>query len=266
MKLTIGWLYYDLMNTYGDQGNVLILKHRAEARQIKVEVANLSLHSTYHEIQSCDLLLMGGAEDRQQEIVVKDLVNEKRQVLKDKIEQNVPALFICGAYQFLGQFYRNAEGNELKCLGLLPFHTIHPGPQANRLIGDIVVKITNHRILSYFDSCQTNITKKDYLLVGFENHGGRTQLTDNDQALGTVLKGHGNNDHDHFEGFVSHNTIGTYLHGPLLPRSPFLADYLLVKALELKYNHEVELKPLKNELERANQKYLLKQLNVKNTS
>ena len=258
MKLTLGWLYYDLMNTYGDQGNILILQRRAQARKIKVEILELSLESSYKDIAGCDLLLMGGAEDRQQEIVIQDLVKKKRQVLKDKIEQNIPALFICGAFQFLGQFYRTAKGKELECLGILPFHTVHPGPKAKRLIGEIVIEITNQALLqsSIFNS------QSSKLLVGFENHGGRTYLNDNDSALGKVIKGHGNNDQDNLEGFVFHNTIGTYLHGPLLPRSPILADFLLVKALELKYNHEIELKPLKDELEQANQQYLLKQLNV----
>ncbi len=259
MQLTLGWLYSDLMNTYGDRGNVKVIVYRAEKRKLKLEVKELSIGSNYRDILACDLLFMGGAEDRQQKIVAADLVKDKHKALAEKINRGTPGLYICGAYQFLGEYYQTADGIRLKCLNILPFYTISPSEKNNkRLIGDIVVKITNNQLLSSIHNSD------DTYLVGFENHGGRTYLSNNRFAIGRVIKGFGNNEKDANEGYVFKNTIGTYLHGPILPRNPALADLLLEKAIELKYNQKVSLKPLEDQLELTNRKFLLKTLNVKN--
>ncbi len=261
MKLKLGWLYYDLMNTYGDRGNVLVLKNRALARDIDLEVIQFSVASGYRELADCDLFMMGGAEDRQQEIVAADLKNDKKRALKEKVEGGTPGLFICGAYQFLGQYYQDAAGHQLECLGILPFHTVHPGTRAKRLIGDIVVGIENPTLLGSYPFLDAPPEAK--LLIGFENHGGRTTIDDPDSAIGRTVRGFGNNSADGTEGYLYLNTLGTYLHGPALPRNPMLADFLLAKALSVKYNERVVLVPLNDDLENENRKYLLSQLYVK---
>lgn len=263
MELTLGWLYYDLMNTYGDRGNILILKNRAEKRNIKVKIIQFSVDSEASDLNKADLLFMGGAEDRQQQIVAKDLVKDKKDILISKINAGIPGLFICGAYQFLGKYYQTADNVKIPGLGLLPFYTIQTNKDNQRLIGDIVVKMENKTLLhsDYFKN------SFDQLLIGFENHGGSTFL-DKDEALvtpiGKAIKGFGNNGRDLKEGAVFLNTVGTYLHGPVLPKNPKLADFFIAKALELKYNQPVILNDLDDTLYKQNRNYLLKKLNVKN--
>jgi len=193
MNLNLGWLYYDLMNTYGDQGNIQTLKHRCEQRQIKVKIIKFSVPSPASLLEKCDLLLMGGAEDHQQELVNKDLKSQKSQILQTKIRAGTPGLFICGAYQFLGQYFITANNMKLKnCLKVMPLYTQNSKAKQKRLIGEIVVKLTHSVLLnsSYFQSSLSQY------LVGFENHGGRTILIDKQNHLGKVLKGYGNNDKD----------------------------------------------------------------------
>lgn len=257
MQLTLGWLYYDLMNTYGDRGNVKVLQYRAKRRGFKLIIKKFSINSNYRELLDCDLLFMGGAEDRQQKIVAADLVKDKRKALAEKIQAGTPGLYICGAYQFLGEYYQAADGTQLECLNILPFYTKQLDTDSKRLIGDIVVKIVNKHLVSQISN------QDDLYLIGFENHGGRTYIKNNKFAIGKVLKGFGNNDTDDTEGYVFKNSIATYLHGPILPRNPKLADILLENALKLKYNQEVKLKLLADELENKNRKFLLKKLNVK---
>jgi CobQ-like glutamine amidotransferase family enzyme len=244
MDLTLGWLYYDLMNTYGDRGNVLILKKRAEDRGFKIRILEFSVNSSYQDLLSCDLLIMGGAEDLQQNVVSQDLVTDKKKALLEKIEQGIPGLYICGAYQFLGDYYELPDGTKLPGLGALPIYTKSPSAAQKRLIGDIVVQITNPSFSTSYYLLSTNYSYPDFL-IGFENHGGRTYINNkqetinalnkkinNEQSnfIGKVLKGYGNNDTDQTEGYVYKNTIGTYLHGPILPRNPQIADFLIAKA------------------------------------
>ncbi|MCR4329146.1 MAG: cobalamin biosynthesis protein CobQ [Candidatus Roizmanbacteria bacterium] len=254
MNLTIGWLYFDLMNTYGDRGNVLTLKNRAQKRNIAVTIKSLTTTCTPMDIQTCDLLFMGGAEDWQQEIVSKDLQGEKKQVFTHMIEDHIPGLFICGAYQFLGEYYLTADKKKLPGLNIIPIYTQQSTQTSKRLIGDIVCEVTHPALLKYIPS------KQDRLLIGFENHGGRTMLLDKKNALSRTISGYGNNDSDATEGSVYNNTIATYMHGPLLPRNPVIADFLIAKALTVKYNHEVELTPLDDTVITNNRTYLLKKM------
>lgn len=258
MHLKICWLYYDLMNTYGDRGNILTLKYRLEKRQIKYEIDLFSINSSYKKILSADLFLMGGAEDRQQRIVSEDLTEDKEKAFRERLARCTPGLYICGAYQFLGRYYETANQERLRCLNIAPLYTKNPNPKQKRLIGDIVVKVTHPELLS-----SPHFKDNNRYLIGFENHGGHTYLEDSKLSLGTIIKGYGNNNSDYLEGFLYQNTIGTYLHGPILPRNPALADYLIEKALYIKYNQEVGLKKLDDNLETANRLYLLKQFNVK---
>ncbi len=235
LSLNIGWLYPDLMNTYGDRGNIIVLTKRAEWRGINVKVEQIFVESGEKELKESDLIFMGGAQDTQQEIVNRDLNHKKGKILKEKIENGTVGLFICGAYQFLGRYYRTAEGKELKGLGIFPLYTQNPGEHAKRLIGNVRIKPA--------------IEELNQELIGFENHGGRTHLEDENLALGTAISGFGNNGADKSEGIVYKNSFGTYLHGPILPKNPQLADLLLTRALEQKYGKKFHLEPLDDSIE-----------------
>ncbi len=245
MKLIIGWLYPDLMSTYGDRGNILALKYRSQKRGIEVEIKKISLLEVAEQLKTVDLIFMGGAQDRQQEIVNRDLQKEKGKYLEKLIENKVPSLFVCGAYQFLGDYYLAADGTKIKGLRIFDFYTVNPGLKAKRLIGNIVVKPLIPSI-------------HDKEIIGFENHGGRTYLANSHMAFAKVIKGFGNNGEDLTEGFRYKNIIGTYLHGPILPKNYFLTDYLIKIALEIKYQQDIKLPPLNNEIEERAREQILK--------
>ncbi|HVZ67743.1 MAG TPA: glutamine amidotransferase [Patescibacteria group bacterium] len=232
LSINIAWLYPDLMNTYGDRGNIIVLKKRAEWRGIDVKVEEIYLSTDEERLANCDLIFMGGAQDTQQEIVAQDLNDKKGKVLVEKIENGIPGLYICGAYQFLGRYYKTADGTEIPGLGVFPLYTENPGAKAERLIGNVII------------NPESNIHDLTSKLIGFENHGGRTYIEDKSMALGTVEKGFGNNGEDKTEGIHYKNSFGTYLHGPILPKNPQLADLLLTLALEKKYKEKFKLEPL----------------------
>ena len=227
-QLTIAWLYPDLMSIYGDRGNIISLTRRCEWRDIDVKVNPIFLNTPLSDLQSTDLLFMGGAQDRQQTIVAEDL-QKKKNLLSEMIESGIPGLYICGGFQYLGKYYKEADGTKIEQLGILDVWTENPG--GKRLIGNIAIDASE-----FFGNRTT--------LVGFENHGGRTRLGSTVKPLGKVLKGFGSNAEDHTEGAVYKNSIGTYLHGPILPKNPVLSDVLIQKALEKKYHVAIELKPL----------------------
>ena len=242
-SLTIGWLYPELMSTYGDRGNIIVLQKRSEWRGIDVEVKRLDLGFKIEDLRKCNLLFMGGAQDRQQEIVSKDFSNEKVKALKTMVEDGIPGLYICGAYQFLGKYYKEADGNIIPGLNILDLYTENPGQNHPRLIGNIAISsdLVGRTHETYEVQAQT--------LVGFENHGGRTYLGKNIKPLGKVLVGFGNNGVDKTEGAVYKNSFGSYFHGPILPKNPEFADLLIRLALEKKYNKSANLSPLDNSLE-----------------
>lgn len=229
-SLKIGWLYPDLMSTYGDRGNIIVLSKRCKWRGIETEVKRLDVGFSERELESCDLLFMGGAQDTQQKIVSRDFSTKKTALLKSLIEGGTPGLYICGAYQFLGKYYKEADGTKIPGLGILDLYTEHPGENSKRLIGNIIINSPLGK------------------LVGFENHGGRTYLADKKLAFAKVIKGFGNNAEDKTEGIMYENSIGTYLHGPALPKNSNLADFLIEKALEKKRG-KVKLKKLDDSLE-----------------
>ena len=228
MKLEICILYPDLLNSYGDTGNLAILAHRASERGIEVEVHYVSLSDEF-DPKVYDIVLMGGGQFHEQSIVAEDLRKEKGALLKEYIHAGKVALLICGAYQLAGEYYVDDNGEREGGLGILP---IHSEPGENRLIGDLVIE----------DSDGT-------MYIGFENHLGKTYIGDL-KPLGKVVSGFGNNGEDGYEGCRFKNTIGTYLHGPLLSKNPEIADWMIKTALELKC-HDVELKPLDDEWEKA---------------
>ena len=241
MSITIGWLYPDLMSTYGDRGNIITLQKRCAWRGISTNIKEITVDDNADSMKNCDLFFMGGGEDRKQEIASSDLIKTgKAEILREMLENNIPGLFICGAYQFLGQYYQPAVGERIPGLGILDLYTINPGPEKLRCIGNIITTTIQLR-----RSKLRNYTK----MVGFENHGGRTYLGKNVQPLGTIIKGFGNNGEDKTEGAIYKNTFGTYLHGPLLPKNPGFADHFLKLALQKKYQNEVKLEELDDTLE-----------------
>ncbi len=230
-KIVVGYLYGDLMNIYGDTGNIIALKKRAEWRGIEVVVKNISIGDRIPTRQvgtQIDLYFFGGGQDQQQALVAKDL-QKKAKVIRAEIERGVPLLSVCGGYQLLGDFYKPHKGPKLPGIGLFPAYTL---ASYDRMIGNIVVN-------SMFGD-----------LVGFENHSGKTHLKKGTVSLGMVKKGFGNNGKDKTEGCMYKNAIGCYMHGSLLPKNPKLADWLLKKALEIKYGKKIELVPLNDSLER----------------
>jgi lipid II isoglutaminyl synthase (glutamine-hydrolysing) len=228
--LRICHLYPDLLNLYGDRGNIMVLTVRARWRGIDVTVIESGL-GTPIDADDADLFFIGGGEDRQQRIAATDLAHSKRDTLERAAQHGAVILAVCGGYQLIGRFYRPAEGEELPGLGLANFWTTHPGPDTRRLIGNLVIQL-----------------EEGPVLVGFENHGGRTHLGPGVRPLGRVLSGFGNNGEDRWEGVVSRHVYGTYLHGPLLPKNPAFADRLIREALSRRYP-EIELAPLPERLE-----------------
>ncbi len=226
MHLTIGWLYARTMNIYGDRGNIVALVERCRRRGIAVDVLEIGVGDPL-EPGRCDLFFWGGGQDREQIAAARDLAGPKGETLRAEIERGVPLLAVCGGYQLLGHFYRPHGGPELPGLGLFDAWTI---AGSRRMIGNIVV-----------DSDEFGE------LVGFENHSGQTFLGLSARPLGRVRIGWGNNGRDGSEGCRYRHAIGTYLHGPLLPKNPRLADYLIARALEL-HGWSGELPPLDDTL------------------
>lgn len=242
LSLTIGWLYPELMSTYGDRGNIIVLQKRCEWRGIRTTILPIDQNTTQKKIGTIDLLFGGGSQDREQAIVMRDLYKKKK-AIKEVIERNVPALFVCGAPQLMGRYYEPAAGKRIDGLGIFDMVTKYD-THKQRLIGNVMAEA------SVLES----------KIVGFENHGGRTYLGKNIQPFAKIIKGFGNNGEDGTEGVVYKNAIGCYLHGPLLPKNPQIADYLITKALEVKYKKEIELKSIDDSLEQQAQDIIISRL------
>ncbi len=215
-RFTIYHLYPGQLNLYGDRGNMIALCRRAEWRNIKVEIVPV-LPGEASAFSNCDLLFMGGGQDSDQEMVARDLEKRKAE-LSGAVDAGMTVFAVCGSYQLLGSHYTTARGERIGGLELIDIYT-EAGQK--RLIGNAAVECP------LWDPPRS--------LVGFENHAGRTYLGPGLQPLGRVLAGHGNNGLDKTEGAVYKNVIGTYLHGSLLPKNPWLTDYLLRKALAHRY-------------------------------
>ena len=257
MEITIGWLYPTLMSTYGDRGNVICIQRRCQWRGFKVNILPLDQNATTADIQKVDLLVGGGAQDRQQEIVMRDLRGVKAEALREKLDSGTPGVFTCGAPQLLGHYYEPAVGQRIEGLGLFDLVSIHPGLNARRCIGNLVIEITAQPLAQELEAI---IGVKPYV-IGFENHGGRTKLGEV-KALGRVVQGLGNNGDDGTEGAFYQNAIATYSHGPVLPKNPFLADWLIQTALKQKYQESILLKPLDDTLAKQAREAMFKRLRV----
>ncbi len=237
MELNIYHMYPDILNLYGDIGNIICLKRRCEWRGIVPNIINFSLDDGEHDLSEGDIFFIGGGSDRGQSIVYSDFLKYKNS-FKEIIEDYGVVLAICGGYQLLGEKYIDNEGKEVPGLGIFNYSTVS---EEGRLIGNVIIEN------------KLGLTPKT--IVGFENHGGRTYSDYN--PLGLVKSGHGNNGKDNKEGIVYKNCIGTYLHGPVLPKNPHLADYLILKALQRKYEIE-ELQDLNDDFENLAHKKVIK--------
>jgi CobQ-like glutamine amidotransferase family enzyme len=229
--LRLAHLYPDVMNIYGDRGNVIALRYRCERRGIELVVDEINVGDPF-EPQDYDLVLIGGGQDREQRRIADDLV-ARGPAIREAVDEGLPALAVCGGFQLFGHRYVDHEGGVIPGIGVFDLETRHPGPRADRCIGDVVMA--------------TDIGD----LVGFENHGGRTYLSPGQAPLGRVRRGFGNNAEDGTEGARTKNAFGTYLHGSLLPKNPALADELIRLALKRRYGEDVELVPLGDEAEHA---------------
>ena len=243
MVLKLAYLYPSLLNLYGDQGNILCLKRRAEWRDIELEVHEIELGSR-KSFENFDLFFIGGGQDAQQELVADDLMRRKADLI-EAVENNAVILSICGGYQMLGNYYQTSSNAKVEGLGILDIHTKAP-EDASRLIGNVVAR------------SELKGGMKDKTLVGFENHSGRTYIKKKSKtkALAIVEKGYGNNGEDQTEGAVYKNVFGTYLHGSVLPKNPHFADELLLRAIK-RQDPKAKLKKLKDEMEQQAHKVAL---------
>ncbi len=235
-SITVGWLYPELMSTYGDRGNILILQKRCEMRGIGCTIQAVDFKSSEKDIEKVDLIFGGGAQDRQQGILIDDLRKRKSPWLRRLLEHDVPGLFVCGSPQLLGHYYMTGDGKKLEGLGLFDMESKHFGNDTPRCIGNTVISLS--------DAYKVEGLPYKNTVVGFENHGGRTYLGSGLEPFGTVLVGNGNNGEDKTEGAVYKNWIATYSHGPLLAKNPHIADFLIAKALEVKYKKKIKLQEL----------------------
>jgi hypothetical protein len=233
MELRVCALYPDQMNIYADRGNILFLQRRCEWRGIGFSYMSAGPGEPV-DASAADLFYVGGGQDRDQIMVAADMVASKREDLAAAVESGAVVLAVCGGYQLLGHSYQLGV-EKLPGLGLVDLETVREdGP---RLIGNVAIEV--------------DLGPGPRVLAGFENHGGRTYLGAGVPALGKVLSGHGNNGVDGLEGVRRHNLLGTYLHGPLLPKNAWLADHLIALSLGRRYGSRPELEPLPDAFEAA---------------
>lgn len=230
-SLRLAHLYPDVMNIYGDRGNVIALRYRCRQRNIDLSVDEIGVGDPFDPVQY-DLLLIGGGQDREQRRIEDDLL-ARGESLKGAVDDGLAVLAVCGGFQLFGHRYIGSDGGEIRGIGIFDMETRHPGPRADRCIGDVVLSTSEGEV------------------VGFENHGGRTYLGPHQEPFGRVRRGFGNNAEDATEGARYRNAIGTYLHGSLLPKNPAIADELILAALRRKYGADVTLPPLNDLLETA---------------
>jgi lipid II isoglutaminyl synthase (glutamine-hydrolysing) len=231
--IRVGHLYPDYLNIYADRGNIAVLAHRAAARGHRLDVTELGMADAI-EPGAHDLYYIGGGQDREQLLVAGNLAAKAEPLREAVLGGGAAALAVCGGYQLLGRGYRGFHGEEMPGVGLLPLETV---AGTRRMIGDVLLEC----------ELEPGVRRT---VAGFENHAGRTRLDPGAEPLGRVVAGFGNDGESGYEGCRIGRAIGTYLHGPLLPRNPWLADWVLAQALAHRSGGEPpELAPLQDELE-----------------
>jgi lipid II isoglutaminyl synthase (glutamine-hydrolysing) len=232
MKIVVGHLYPDYLNIYADRGNIAVLARRAAWRGHELDVRTVSVREPVRPGEH-DLLYVGGGQDREQALVAEDL-SAKAESVREAVAGGTALLAVCGGYQLLGRSYRDLRGADLPGIGLFPLETV---AGERRMIGDVLLEC----------ELEPGVRRT---LAGFENHAGRTYLDEGAEPLGRVVAGFGNDGESGWEGCRVGRAVGTYLHGPLLPRNPWFADWLLAQALAHRLGEPPELEPLPDELER----------------
>jgi CobQ-like glutamine amidotransferase family enzyme len=232
MRLRLVHLYGDLMNLYGDRGNIIALRRRCAWRNIELELSEVSAGDRV-DPHASDIFFFGGGQDREQETVSRDLATGSGAAIQEAVDNGAALLAICGGYQLLGRFFRTSEGVEIPGTGLFDAHTM---AGARRMVGNLLIE---------------NGTGFGATLVGFENHSGQTYLGPSAQPLGRVVVGNGNNGEDGTEGARYRAAVGTYLHGPVLPKNPALTDWLIHAGLQRRLGDGVELPALDDARELA---------------
>lgn len=230
-RIHIGWLYPEYMNLYGDRGNIIVLEQRSRWHGLDPVITQVRLGET-SDFNQFDLLMMGGGQDREQSLIAEDFMKVKGASLGQAIHDGLAVLAVCGGYQMLGKHFKTRTGETIRFTGILDLWT--EGTD-DRMIGNCII--------------ESDLFAETRTLVGFENHSGKTYLGKGLRPLGRVLKGYGNNGADKVEGVVFKNTVGTYLHGSILPKNPHLADWLIQRALDRRYGGDVKIGNLNDELE-----------------
>ena len=230
--LKILYLYPDMLELYGDYGNIQVLKYRIESRGCQAVIDRYSIGDDAPNFNDYDIVFAGGGADNEQSILAEDLVKYKENI-QEAVQNGVFFLLICGAYQLFGKYYKGVEGNIIPGLEVFDYYTVANPDRKKRCIGNIVI--------------DANLNDLKTKVIGFENHGGQTFNISN--SFGKVLFGNGNKFGDSEEGFFKNNVIATYLHGPLLSKNPELCDYIIKYCLDRKYNENVSLKPLNDKFE-----------------
>ena len=231
-ELKILYLYPDILELYGDFGNIQVLKYRLEQRGFTATVVPYSIGDATPNFNDYDIVFAGGGADQEQGILANDLLKYKDNI-KQAVDNGVFFLLICGSYQLFGKYYKDVNGNTIPGLEVFDYYTEAIQNRKKRCIGNIVI--------------HANLNGKETKVIGFENHGGQTFNIDT--PLGDVLLGNGNKFGDKKEGFFKKNVIATYLHGPLLSKNPELADYIIKYCIDKKYTDNIILKPLDDTFE-----------------
>ena len=242
MELNICHLYPDILNLYGDRGNIITMKRRLEDRGIKVNIDECSIGQPLNA-DKYDIFFIGGGQDFEQEVLLRDLSSGKAQDIRTAVEEEKTFLAICGGYQMLGEYYKTWDGVQLDFIGAIGVHTIGA---KERMIGNFLFECLP-------ESGGT-------VVVGFENHSGKTYLSEQVAPLGMMLSGNGNNGEDKTEGARYKNVFGTYSHGSLLPKNPVLCDFILQTALNHRYDGAEPLAPLDDTLELNAHRYMQERL------
>lgn len=242
MELNICHLYPDILNLYGDRGNIITMKRRLEGRGIKVNIDECSIGQPLNA-DKYDIFFIGGGQDFEQEVLLRDLSSGKAQDIRTAVEEEKTFLAICGGYQMLGEYYKTWDGVQLDFIGAIGVHTIGA---KERMIGNYMFRTTPE--------------SGDTVVVGFENHSGKTYLSEQVAPLGMMLSGNGNNGEDKTEGARYKNVFGTYSHGSLLPKNPVLCDFILQTALNHHYDGAEPLAPLDDTLELNAHRYMQERL------
>lgn len=239
-EIKLLYLYPDMLELYGDYGNIQVLKYRCEKRNINLIVDEYSIGMKAPNFKDYDIVFAGGGADNEQSILSEDLIKYKDNI-KEAVEKGTFFLLICGAYQLFGKYYKGVEGDIIPGLEIFDYYTEAQPDRRKRCIGNIIT--------------EANINGENTKVIGFENHGGQTFNVPS--PFGKVLLGNGNKFEDSEEGFFIENVIATYLHGPLLSKNPKIADYIIKYCLERKYKEEILLEKLDDSLEEKCREQLL---------